>query len=83
MTRASAHLAPRSSWSYKDLVRKEMRKRFRVNHYVPAHDGGGGFAFVWDHFDTREEAIAFLLDANLACAWDGDTKIAESVRSDQ
>ena len=80
MTRASAHPDPRSSRSYNDLVRKEARKRYRVNHYVPSYDG---FAFVWDHFDTREEAIAFLLDANLACAWDGATKIAESVRSDQ
>lgn len=63
------------------LVRESFLKRFRVNHYRKREDGG--FTFMWDHFDTREEAIAFLLDANLACAWDGETKIAESVRSEQ
>ena len=34
-------------------------------------------------FATREVAVAFFLDANLACLFEGRRKIAESVRCEQ
>jgi hypothetical protein len=55
--------------------------RFRVTHYVPSAPRGQHLPTVW--FDTYEEALAFFETANLACLFDGEEKLAESLRNEQ